>query len=64
MHDDSIHVTVKLGDIPSGEPVEAFESALRICIGHELRGRRIGIQYSLFAKNLRSAAKGKLRLRC
>jgi hypothetical protein len=64
LRDGSIQVTVKLGDVPAGEPVEAFESALRLCIGNELNGRRIGIQYSLFAKNLRSAATGKLRLRC
>jgi hypothetical protein len=64
LRDGSIQVTVKLGDVPAGEPVEAFESALRVCIGNELSGRRIGIQYSLFAKNLRSAATGKLRLRC
>ncbi len=64
LRDDSINVTVKLGDVPPGEPVEAFETALRVCIGNELSGRRIGIRYSLFAKNLRSAATGKLRLRC
>jgi hypothetical protein len=64
LRDDSIHVTVKLGDVPAGEPVEAFESALRVCVGNELTGRRVGIQYSLFAKNLRAPAQGKLRLRC
>jgi len=60
--DDSIHVTAKLGDVPGGEPVEVFTTPLRICVGSELKGRRIGIHYSLFAKNLREPAKGRLRL--
>lgn len=62
LRDDSVHVSIKLGDIPPGEPVEVFAEPLRICVGSELRGRRIGIRYSLFAKNLRAATKGKLRL--
>ena len=39
-----------------------FSLPLRICVGRELKGRRIGIQYSLQAHNLRTAATGKLRL--
>jgi hypothetical protein len=62
LRDDSVQVSVKLGDIEPGEPAEVFSEALRICVGEELKGRRLGIQYSLFAQNLRSAAKGKLRL--
>lgn len=62
LRDDTVHVSIKLGDIPPGEPVEVFVEPLRICVGSELRGRRIGIRYSLFAKNLRAATKGKLRL--
>lgn len=62
LHDNSVNVSVKLDDIEPGEPTEAFDLPLRICVGHELKGRRIGIQYSLFAQNLRTPAKGKLRL--
>jgi len=62
LRDDSIHVSVKLGDIEPGEPTEVFELPLRMCVGDDLKGRRIGVQYSLFAQNLRMAAKGKLRL--
>jgi hypothetical protein len=62
LRDDSIHVSVKLGDIPPGEPIDVFVTPLRICVGSELKGRRIGIQYSLFAQNLRATTKGKLRL--
>ena len=62
LHDNSVQVSVKLGDIEPGEPTEVFDLPLRICVGNELEGRRIGIQYSLQAHNLRSAAKGKLRL--
>ncbi|MDH3350513.1 MAG: ATP-binding protein [Gammaproteobacteria bacterium] len=60
--DDSIHVAVQLGDIGPGEPVSVFKTPIRICAGTDLEGRKIGIRYSLFAKNLRSIAKGKLRL--
>lgn len=62
LHDDAIQVTAKPGDIPPGEPVDIFGVPLRICAGPELKDRRIGIQYSIHAHNLRTAAKGKLRL--
>jgi hypothetical protein len=62
LRSDSIHVTAKLGDIQPGEPVDVFVTPLRICVGTGLEGRRIGVQYSLFAQNLRTAAKGTLRL--
>jgi hypothetical protein len=39
-----------------------FDLPLRICVGDELKGRKLGIQYSLQAQNLRSPAKGTLRL--
>jgi len=62
LHDDSIHMSVKLGDIQPGEPIDVFELPLRVCVGNELKDRRLGIQYSLFAQNLRTPAKGKIRL--
>jgi hypothetical protein len=62
LSDNSVQVSAKLGDIEPGEPTEVFDLPLRICVGNELQGRRIGIQYALNAHNLRSAAKGKLRL--
>ena len=60
--DDSIKVTSKIGDIEVGEPVEVFESPLRMCIGKELAGKRFGIRYALHGKNLRSPAQGQLRM--
>jgi hypothetical protein len=62
LRDDSIKVTSKIGDIPVGEPIEVFESALRLCVGKELGGRRFGIHYALQAQNLRKSAKGQLKL--
>lgn len=62
MRDDSIQISVKLDSIPPGEPINVFTLPLRLCVGNELRGRRLGIQYTLFAQNLREPAKGKLRL--
>lgn len=60
--DDAIHVTSRLGDIEPGEPIEIFTSALRLCIGAELRGRRFGLRYALHGRNLRSPVRGRLKL--
>ena len=62
LRDDSIQISCTLGDILPGEPIDVFSTPLRICVGTQLKGRRVGIQYSMFAQNLRTAAKGKLRL--
>ena len=62
LSDDSVQVSGMLGDIESGELMEAFTAPLRVCVGTDLSGRRFGVQYSLFAKNLRAPARGKLRL--
>ncbi|MCP4299723.1 MAG: ATP-binding protein [Gammaproteobacteria bacterium] len=61
-HKNSIHITNKLGDIRVGEPVEVFASPLRVCVGPGLIGRRFGMHYALHGQNLRSPAKGTLRL--
>ncbi len=60
--DDAVQVSGKLGDIPPGEFIDVFDVPLRLCVGDGLRGKRFGMQYSLFAQNLRAPAKGKLRL--
>ncbi len=62
LKDDSIQVSYALGEIPTYAPVTVFDIPLRICVGSDLKGRRLGIRYSLFGRNLRSPAKGKLRL--
>lgn len=62
LKDDSVHVSSTLGDVPTYTPINAFGSALRICVGSDLKGRRLGIRYSLFGSNLRTPAKGRLRL--
>lgn len=59
---DAVRVSGKIGDISPGEPVEIFSTPLRLCVGSELKGRRFGLQYTLQARNLRSPAKGTLRL--
>jgi hypothetical protein len=60
--DDSVKVTSKIGDIPVGQPLEIFESELLLCAGKELAGKRYGIRYALHAQNLRTPAKGQLKL--
>jgi len=62
LKDDSVQITSKIGDIPVGEPVDVFLSPLRMCIGNELAGKRFDMRYSLHGQNLRSPAKGKLRI--
>jgi hypothetical protein len=62
LKDDSIHVSSTLGEISTDAPVQVFETPLRLCIGDELKGRKLGIRYSIFGSNLRAPAKGTLRL--
>lgn len=62
LNDKSVQVSATLDNIEAGEPKEIFTVPLRICAGDALKGRRIGVQYSLFAQNLRTPVKGKLRL--
>ena len=62
LKDNAIHISRTLGEIPPNAPVNAYEAPLRICAGSDLKGRKIGVQYSLFGSNLRAPANGKLRL--
>lgn len=62
LKDDSVQVTSKIGDIPVGEPIDAFITPLRLCVGDDLIGKRFGLRYALHGQNLRSPAKGQLRL--
>jgi hypothetical protein len=62
LKDDAVHVSSSLGTVPVDTPVQAFEAPLRVCVGSDSRGRRVGIRYSLFGKNLRNPVKGTLRL--
>lgn len=62
LRDESVTISVKLDSIEPGEPFNIFTLPLRLCVGKVLQGRRLGIQYTLFAQNLRTPVKGKLRL--
>lgn len=62
LKDDSVEVSATIGEINAGGLVEAFEFPLRVCVGSQLKGRRLGIRYVLFGSNLRQPARGKLRL--
>ena len=59
LHDNSVQVSVKLGDIEPGEPTEVFDLPLRICVGNELEGRRIGYSVGGFEDALLSAMLAK-----
>ena len=63
LRDDSVQITVKIGDIPVGEPIEVFVSPPLMCIGSDLKNRRFGIRYALNGQNLRAPAKGQLKLK-
>ena len=60
--DNMIQVSSNLGDVPASAPVQVFTVPLRVCVGSALKGKRLGMRYFLFGRNLRSPAKGKLRL--
>lgn len=60
--EDAIHVSSNLGELLPDVPMQAFEVPLRVCVGRDLKGRKLGIRYSLFGSNLQRAAKGQLRL--
>lgn len=62
IHKKAIHITKKIGDLPVEEPVKAFESPVRLCVGPGLVGRRFGIRYALHGQNLSAPATGMLRL--
>jgi len=62
LKDDVVHVTCKIGNVPVGEPVNVFETPLRLCAGKDLSGRRLAFRYSLHGQNLRSPANGELRI--
>jgi hypothetical protein len=57
-----IRITQRVGDIPAGEPFALFPTPVLVCAGPALAGRKFGVRYSLTGQNLRSPAKGKLRL--
>ena len=58
----SVHVSNAVGEIPAGKSANVFRVPLRICVGSDLKGRKLGLQYALFGTNLKKPAKGKLRL--
>jgi len=60
--DNLVHISNTLGDVPPQESVKVYSTPVRICVGAALEGRKVGIRYSLFGRNLRKPAKGKLRL--
>ncbi len=62
LKDELVHASNTMGNLLPHVPVQVFETPIRICVGSALKGRKIGIRYSLFAKNLRKPARGKLRL--
>ena len=62
LSDNAIHVNCAIGDLPAGEPVDAFSVPLRVCAGSDLRGRRFGLRYALHGHNLRAPATGQLKL--
>ncbi len=57
-----IRVTARLQTVEPGLPLAAFGAPLRLSVGTALAGRRLGIRYTLRAANLRSPARGTLRL--
>ena len=59
---DAIYISYSVGDLPPDSPQKVFRVPLRICVDNRLKDRRMGVQFSLFGRNLRAPVKGKLRL--
>jgi hypothetical protein len=60
--DDTIHISSNLGDLKPDASALAFSTPLRVCVGAELKGRKVGIRYALHGSNLQRPSKGRLRL--
>lgn len=60
--DNLAYITATLNEVRPHARVNVFSTPIRVCVGAELSGRRVGIRYSLAGRNLRRPAKGKLRL--
>jgi hypothetical protein len=59
---NAVHVSNVIGDVPADSPKLAFTIPLRICVGSDLAGRKLAINYTLDGRNFRRPATGKLRL--
>jgi len=62
VNNNRVQVTCIPGTVLPNAPLPAFSTPLRICVGSALAGRKIAIHYSLFGRNLRKPATGRLRL--
>jgi hypothetical protein len=58
----AVQVTATIGEIAPGALVSVFSEPLRVCAESTLGGRRIGLDYTLFARNLREPVRGRLRI--
>jgi len=51
-----------LGALEPGTPKQAFRSALRLAVGPAMVGKKVGILYTLRAKNEQILAEGRLKI--
>jgi len=54
---------IKLGSIASGASTQVFRQSLRLAVGPAMKGKKVGIKYSLTAKNKKSTCRGLLKIR-
>ncbi len=60
------HATVaraSLGYLAPNHPQQVFGSALRLAVGPTMRGKKVGIQYTLRAKNKQGLGRGRLKIK-
>lgn len=58
--DDYLLVTVRLGEIPPGSPIQLFQTPIKLCVSNALKGQRLNLGYTLFGRNLGSPVGGQL----
>jgi len=54
---------VSLGYLAPNRPQQVFGSALRLAVGPTMRGKKVGIQYTLRAKNKQGLGRGRLKIK-
>ena len=54
---------IRLGSIAPGASRLVFTQSLRLAVGPAMKGKKVGIKYSLTTKNKKSTSRGLLKVK-